>query len=35
MTEYYIGIDVHKTESQVAVFDELGEPVEEVRVNNE
>lgn len=29
-----IGIDVHKTESQVAVFDELGEPVEEVRVKN-
>ena len=27
-----LGIDVHKTESQVAVLDELGKPVEEVRV---
>jgi transposase len=34
MTEHYVGIDVHKTESQVAVIDELGEPVERVRVKN-
>jgi transposase len=34
MTEHYVGIDIHKTESQVAVIDELGEPVEEVRVDN-
>lgn len=34
MTEKYVGIDVHKTESQVAVIDELGEPVKEVRVKN-
>jgi transposase len=34
MTEHYVGIDIHKTESQVAVLDELGEPVEEVRVKN-
>lgn len=34
LTEHYIGIDIHKTDSQVAVIDELGEPVEEVRVTN-
>jgi transposase len=34
MSEHYVGIDVHKTEAQVAVLDELGEPVEEVRVKN-
>lgn len=30
----YLGIDVHKRESQVAVLDENGELVEEVRVEN-
>ena len=34
MTEYYVGIDVHKTKSQVAVIDGNGEVEEEVRVNN-
>lgn len=34
MTDHYVGIDVHKTESQVAVLDELGKPVEEIRVKN-
>ena len=31
----YLGIDVHKQYSQVAVMDESGEIVEEVRVDNE
>lgn len=35
MTEHYPGIDVHKTESQVAVIDEVGEVIEERRVANE
>ena len=30
----YLGIDVHKQYSQVAVIDESGEIVEEVRVQN-
>lgn len=30
----YLGIDVHKHESQVAVLDEAGEIVDEVRVEN-
>jgi transposase len=34
MTEYYVGVDVHKTKSQVAVIDEYGEIEEEVRVKN-
>jgi transposase len=34
MTDHYVGIDVHKTESQVAVIDEMGEVTEEVRVEN-
>jgi transposase len=34
MTDYYVGVDVHKTESQVAVIDEYGEIQEEVRVAN-
>ena len=34
MTDHYLGIDVHKTESQVAVLDEMGKPVEEIRVQN-
>jgi hypothetical protein len=35
MTDHYVGIDVHKTESQVAVIDEMGEVTEEVRVDND
>jgi hypothetical protein len=34
MTEHYVGVDVHKTKSQVAVIDDNGEIEEEVRVNN-
>lgn len=34
MTEYYVGIDIHKTEAQVAVIDELGKLVQEVRVKS-
>jgi transposase len=34
MTDYYVGIDVHKTKSQVAVFDDEGQVEEEVRVDN-
>jgi transposase len=34
MTDHYVGIDVHKTESQVAVLNEVGKPVEEIRVKN-
>jgi len=30
----YLGIDVHKRNAQVAVMDEAGEIVEEVRVDN-
>ena len=30
----YLGIDVHKRYAQVAVMDEAGEIVEEVRVEN-
>ncbi len=31
----YLGIDVHKRYAQVAVMDEVGEIVEEVRVDND
>ena len=31
----YLGIDVHKRYAQVAVMDEAGEIVEEVRVDND
>jgi transposase len=34
MTDYYLGIDVHKTKSQVAVLDDEGLVEEEVRVDN-
>jgi transposase len=34
MTEHYVGVDVHKTQAQVAVIDEHGEIEEEVRVKN-
>ena len=34
MTDYYVGIDVHKTEAQVAVLDDEGQIEEEVRVAN-
>ncbi|WP_080503439.1 IS110 family transposase [Halococcus thailandensis] len=34
MTEHYVGVDVHKTKSQVAVIDDNGEIEEEVRVKN-
>jgi len=33
-TDHYLGIDVHKTDAQVAVLDDEGEVVEEVRVAN-
>jgi predicted NBD/HSP70 family sugar kinase len=32
MTDYFLGIDVHKTEAQVAVLDDEGQVEEEVRV---
>ncbi|ELZ97225.1 hypothetical protein E6P09_16240 (plasmid) [Haloferax mediterranei ATCC 33500] len=31
----YLGIDVHKRDAQVAVMDEAGEIVEEVRVDSD
>jgi len=31
---YYLGIDVHKRDSYIAVLDEDGDVVEEVRVTN-
>lgn len=34
MTDHYMGIDIYKTESQVAVIDEYGEVQEEVRVGD-
>lgn len=34
MTEHYVGIDVHKRQAQVAVLDEEGEVVKEVRVGD-
>ena len=34
MTDYYLGVDVHKTKSQVAVLDDEGLVEEEVRVDN-
>jgi transposase len=34
MTDYYVGIDVHKTEAQVAVLDDEGQIEQEVRVDN-
>jgi transposase len=33
-TDHYLGIDVHKTDAQVAVLDDEGQVVEEVRVAN-
>lgn len=33
-TYYYLGIDVHKTDAYIAVMDEEGKFVEEVRVVN-
>jgi predicted NBD/HSP70 family sugar kinase len=35
MTTTTVGIDVHKTESQIAVVDEEGEPVDERRIAND
>jgi transposase len=34
MTDYYVGIDVHKTEAQVAVLNDEGQIEREVRVDN-
>jgi predicted NBD/HSP70 family sugar kinase len=31
---YYLGIDIHKTDSQIDVLDEDGDVVDEVRVFN-
>jgi len=31
-TDHYVGIDLHKRQAQVAVLDDEGEVVEEVRV---
>ena len=33
-TDHYVGIDLHKRQAQVAVLDDEGEVVEEVRVAN-
>ena len=33
-TDHFLGIDVHKRQAQVAVLDDEGEVVEEVRVSN-
>ena len=33
-TDHYVGIDVHKRNAQIAVLDDEGEVVEEVRVAN-
>lgn len=35
MTETTVGIDVHKTESQIAVVDDEGEPIDERRIAND
>lgn len=34
-TSHYVTIDVHKTDSQVAVLDDRGEVVEECRIEND
>lgn len=34
MTDYYLSIDVHKTEVQIAVLDDEGQVEEGVRVNS-